>query len=439
MIDLKENLLARHLVFDEKNKVNKNIEHLRQEAIEVFKEKGFPHRRDEEWKYTNIAPLLKVDYKLFPDGDTALEYKDIKKYLINDIDTYTIIFVNGKYSSFLSNTTHDEADICVLSSAMHKSVHQPVIENYYGKIAPKEDSLVALNTAFAKDGAFIYVPNNVILSKPIQIVHFSTGVSQEVMYQPRNLIVVGDNSQVQIIERHQTLDDKANLTNAVTEVNVGKNADVQIHKFQNDTDEVSLIDNVFISQERDSRASVFTFAFGGKIVRNNLNFYQKGENCNSVMDGITVIDGKQHVDHHTFVEHFAPHCESHEMYKGIYNDQARGVFNGKIYVHQDAQKLNAFQQNNNVLLSNSASIDTKPQLEIFADDVKCSHGCTVGQLEEESLFYMQQRGIPKNVAKALLLYAFASDALRHVNIPQITTKVNQLIANKLNVSIDFEL
>ena len=439
MIDLKENLLARHLVFDEKNKVNKNIEHLRQEAIEVFKEKGFPHRRDEEWKYTNIAPLLKVDYKLFPDGDTALEYKDIKKYLINDIDTYTIIFVNGKYSSFLSNTTHDEADICVLSSAMHKSVHQPVIENYYGKISPKDDSLVALNTAFAKDGAFIYVPNNVILSKPIQIVHFSTGVSQEVMYQPRNLIVVGDNSQVQIIERHQTLDDKANLTNAVTEVNVGKNADVQIHKFQNDTDEVSLIDNVFISQERDSRASVFTFAFGGKIVRNNLNFYQKGENCNSVMDGITVIDGKQHVDHHTFVEHFAPHCESHEMYKGIYNDQARGVFNGKIYVHQDAQKLNAFQQNNNVLLSNSASIDTKPQLEIFADDVKCSHGCTVGQLEEESLFYMQQRGIPKNVAKALLLYAFASDALRHVNIPQITTKVNQLIANKLNVSIDFEL
>lgn len=439
MIDLKENLLARHLVFDEKNKVNKNIEHLRQEAIEVFKEKGFPHRRDEEWKYTNIAPLLKVDYKLFPEGDTALEYKDIKKYLINDIDTYTIIFVNGKYSSFLSHTTHDEADICVLSSAMHKSVHQPVIENYYGKIAPKGDSLVALNTAFAKDGAFIYVPNNVILSKPIQIVYFSTGVSQEVMYQPRNLIVVGDNSQVQIIERHQTLDDKANLTNAVTEVNVGKNADVQIHKFQNDTDEVSLIDNVFINQERDSRASVFTFAFGGKIVRNNLNFYQKGENCNSVMDGITVIDGKQHVDHHTFVEHFAPHCESHEMYKGIYNDQARGVFNGKIYVHQDAQKLNAFQQNNNVLLSNSASIDTKPQLEIFADDVKCSHGCTVGQLEEESLFYMQQRGIPKNVAKALLLYAFASDALRHVNIPQITTKVNQLIANKLNVSIDFEL
>ncbi len=439
MIDLKENLIARHLVFDEKNKVNRNIEHLRQEAIEIFKEKGFPKRKDEEWKYTNLAPLLKVDYKLFPDGDVAVEYKDIKKYLINDMDTYLIVFINGRYSSFLSNTTHDEADICVLSSAMHKSVHQPVIENYYGKIAPKEDSLVALNTAFAKDGAFIYVPSKTILSKPIQIVYFSTGVQQEVMYQPRNLVVIGDHSQAQIIERHQTLDNKANLTNSVTEVSLGKNAEVQIHKFQNDTDEASLIDNTFITQERDSRASVFTFAFGGKVIRNNLNFYQNGENCNSILDGITVIGGKQHVDHHTFVEHNAPNCESHELYKGIYSDKAHGVFNGKIYVHQEAQKLNAFQQNNNVLLSDEASIDTKPQLEIFADDVKCSHGCTVGQLQEESLFYMQQRGIPKNVAQALLLYAFASDALQHVTIPQITNKVNQLIAKKLNVSIDFEL
>ncbi|MEG0696210.1 MAG: SufD family Fe-S cluster assembly protein, partial [Algoriella sp.] len=179
--------------------------------------------------------------------------------------------------------------------------------------------------------------------------------------------------------------EKANLTNVVSEVNVGKNAEIHWYKFQNDSNEVSLIDNTYINQERDSRANVFTFSFGGKIVRNNLNFFQNGENCNSVMDGITVIDGKQHVDHHTFVEHIFPNCESHELYKGIYDDKAHGVFNGKIYVHKEAQKLNAFQQNNNVLLSDGASIDTKPQLEIFADDVKCSHGCTVGQLGEDSL------------------------------------------------------
>ncbi|WP_185144100.1 Fe-S cluster assembly protein SufD [Empedobacter falsenii] len=439
MIDLKENLVSRHLVFNEKNKVNKGVEGLRQEAIEIFNQKGFPTRKDEEWKYTNLAPLLKVDYKLFPEDEVAVEYKDIKKYLINDIDTYTIVFINGKYSSFLSNTTHDEADICVLSSAMHKTTHQAVIENYYGKIAKKGESLVALNTAFAKDGAYIYVPNNVILSKPIQIVYFSTGASQEAMYQPRNLVVVGDNAQVQIIERHQTLDEKANLTNVVSEVNVGRNSEIHWYKFQNDSNDASLVDNTYINQERDSRANVFTFAFGGKIVRNNLNFFQNGENCNSVMDGITVIDGKQHIDHHTFVEHNFPNCESHELYKGIYDEKAQGVFNGKIYVHKEAQKLNAFQQNNNVLLSDGASINTKPQLEIFADDVKCSHGCTVGQLEEESLFYMQQRGIPKKEAKAMLLYAFAADALRHVQIPQISNRVNSIIAKKLGVSLDFEL
>ena len=439
MIDLKENLVSRHLVFNEKNKVNKGIEGLRQEAIKIFNQKGFPTRKDEEWKYTNLAPLLKVDYKLFPEDEVAIEYKDIKKYLINDIDTYTIVFINGKYSSFLSNTTHDEADICVLSSAMHKTTHQAVIENYYGKIAHKDESMVALNTAFAKDGAYIYVPNSVILSKPIQIVYFSTGASQEAMYQPRNLVVVGDNAHVQIIERHQTLDGKANLTNVVSEVNVGRNAEIHWYKFQNDSHDVSLVDNTYINQERDSRANVFTFSFGGKIVRNNLNFFQNGENCNSVMDGITVIGGKQHVDHHTFVEHNFPNCESHELYKGIYDDKAQGVFNGKIFVHKEAQKLNAFQQNNNVLLSDGASINTKPQLEIFADDVKCSHGCTVGQLEEESLFYMQQRGIPKKEAKAMLLYAFAADALRHVQIPQISNRVNAVIAEKLGVSLDFEL
>ena len=220
---------------------------------------------------------------------------------------------------------------------------------------------------------------------------------------------------------------------------MGKNADLYLYKFQNDTDNVSLIDNTYINQERDSRAHVFTFAFGGKVVRNNLNFFQNGENCNSVMDGITMIENKQHVDHHAFVEHNFPNCESHELYKGIYDGKSEGVFNGKIYVHKEAQKLNAFQQNNNVLLSDTASINTKPQLEIFADDVKCSHGCTVGQLAEDSLFYMQQRGIPKKEAKALLLYAFASDALQRVEIEEIQNVVNHLIAAKLGVDIDFEL
>ncbi len=440
MIDLKENLVSRHLVFNEKNPKNKFVDELRHEAIEIFDKTGFPTKKNEEWKYTNLAPLLKADYKLFPETEEiSIGYQDVKKYFIHDMDTYNIVFVNGVYSSYLSTTTHEEADICVLSSAMNKMMHQPVIENYYGKIAPKEEGMVSLNTAFFKDGAYIYVPNKVILSKPIQIIFFSTAQESEVMYHPRNLIVLGDNSQAHIIERHQTLNEKANLTNSVTEIHVGNNSELDYYKIQNDSTEASLIDNTFISQERDSRTNFSTFSFGGKLTRNNLNFVQNGENSNSMLNGITIIGGTQHVDHHTKVEHKFPHCESHELYKGIYDENSHGVFNGKVFVHPEAQKLNAFQQNNNVLLTDKAEIDTKPQLEIFADDVKCSHGCTVGQLDDSALFYMQQRGIPKKEAKALLLYAFAAEVLEHVQIPQIKLRITKLIAQKLGVNIDFDL
>ena len=440
MIDLKENLVSRHLVFNEKNPKNKFVDELRHEAIEIFDKTGFPTKKNEEWKYTNLAPLLKADYKLFPESEEiSIGYQDVKKYFIHDMDSYNIVFVNGVYSSYLSDTTHEEADICVLSSAMNKMVHQPVIENYYGKIAPKNDSMVSLNTAFFKDGAFIYVPDKVILSKPIQIIFFSTAQESEVMYHPRNLIVLGNNSQAHIIERHQTLNDKANLTNSVTEIHVGNNSELDYYKIQNDSTDASLIDNTFISQERDSRTIFSTFSFGGKLTRNNLNFVQNGENSNSMLNGITIIGGTQHVDHHTKVEHKFPHCESHELYKGIYDESSHGVFNGKVFVHPEAQKLNAFQQNNNVLLTDKAEIDTKPQLEIFADDVKCSHGCTVGQLDDSALFYMQQRGIPKKEAKALLLYAFAAEVLEHVQIPQIKQRITKLIAQKLGVNIDFDL
>ncbi|HUH36236.1 MAG TPA: Fe-S cluster assembly protein SufD [Moheibacter sp.] len=440
MSDLKESLVSRHLVFNEKNPKVKWMGDLRHEAIDIFDKKGFPHRKIEEWKFTNLAPILKKDYKLFPETEgISIEYNEVKQYLLHDMDTYDIVFVNGVYSSYLSSTTHDDGDICVLSCAMEKMVYQPVIENYYAKIAPKDESLVALNTAFSKDGAYIHIPDKTIVSKPIQVIFLSTGNEEEVMYQPRNLIVLGANAKVQIIERHQTLNGKANLTNAVTEIHVGKNSELDYYKVQNDTEAASLIDNTYIEQERDSVASVHTFSFGGNLTRNNLKFTQKGENCNSILNGITLIKGKQHVDHHTKVDHQFPHCESHELYKGIFDESSRGVFNGIIYVHPEAQKLNSFQQNNNVLLSDKAGIDTKPQLEIFADDVKCTHGCTVGQLDDSALFYMQQRGIPKDKAQALMLYTFAAEVLDHVQIPQVKSRITKLIADKLKVEIDFEL
>ncbi|MFA5620887.1 MAG: Fe-S cluster assembly protein SufD [Weeksellaceae bacterium] len=438
MTDLKENLVSRHFIFKDKMNNPKWMGELRREAIEIFDKKGFPQRKEEEWKYTNLRPLLKADYKLFPEEEeTSVSYEDLKKYFIHDVDSYHLVFVNGVYNSFMSSSTHDEADVCVLSSAMGKMVYQTVIENFYGKIAPKDERFVALNTAFSREGAYIHIPDNVILSKPVQIIHFSTAKEEEVMYHPRNLIVLGNNSRVQIIERHQTLNNKANLTNSVTEIHVGNNAELDYYKIQNDTVESSLIDNTYISQERDSTASVHTFSFGGKVTRNNLNFVQNQPNSNSILNGITIIGKDQLVDHHTRVDHLSHHCDSHELYKGIYSDNAHGVFNGKIYVHPEAQQLNSFQQNNNVLLGDKAKLDTKPQLEIFADDVKCSHGCTVGQLDESAMFYLQQRGIPEVEAKALLLYAFAAEVLEHVQIQPIKNRITALIAHKLGVNMEF--
>ena len=244
---------------------------------------------------------------------------------------------------------------------------------------------------------------------------------------------------MQIVERHQSLNENVVLTNSVTEIFAGKRAIVDYYKIQNDRKTASLIDSTYVKQLQQSVASVNTFSFGGSLTRNNLEFYQEGEHITSNLNGITIIEDKQLVDNHTLVNHKFPNCESHELYKGIYFDSSTGVFNGKVIVDKEAQKTNAFQQNDNILIDDKASINAKPQLEIFADDVKCSHGCTIGQLDEDSLFYLRSRGIPKKEANALLLYAFANDALQKIKIPELKTRITKIIAQKLDVSLGFDV
>ncbi len=437
-MDLKEKLIASFLAFENRVDIDLPVHDVRSEAIKIFEEKGFPSKRDEAWKYTSLNSILKLDYSVFPKQENAIEYSDVKKYFIHDIDTYKIVFIDGKFSSNLSETTHDGIDVCLMSSALNKPKYQLVIENYFNKIATK-DSLTSLNTAFCSEGAYIHIPKNKIVHKPIEIIHFSTGKETAVMFQPRNLIVVNENSHVQIIERHQSLTDNPVLTNCVTEVFANKRAIVDYYKLQNDNENASLIDNTFINQKQESVASVHTFSFGGKLTRNNLNFFQNGERIDSTLKGVTIIGNKQHVDHSTLVHHIEPNCESHQDYKGIFGDSATGVFNGRVIVNKEAQKTNAFQANNNILVSDKASINTKPQLEIFADDVKCSHGCTIGQLDESAMFYMRSRGIPEKEAKALLMYAFSNNVLSSVKIPEIKQRITKIIANKLGVNIGFDL
>ncbi|MGB7841192.1 MAG: Fe-S cluster assembly protein SufD [Salinimicrobium sp.] len=437
-MELKDKLLSSFLAFEENVDMHSEIHDIRSRAIKEFEQTGFPTKKQEAWKYTSLNKLLKHDYTVFPKKEDTIDYRDVEKYFIDDIDTYKIVFVDGIYSSHLSATTHEKIDACLMSSAMNSSKYKPVIENYFNKIAPKE-SLTSLNTAFSREGAYINIPKNTMADKPIQIINFSTGNESALLVQPRNLIVVGENSHVQIIERHQSLTDHPVLTNSVTEIFAEKRAIVDYYKIQNDAPTASLIDNTFIDQKQESVASVHTFSFGGELTRNNLNFYQRGEHIDSTLKGVTVTEGKQHVDHNTLVHHTQPNCESHQDYKGVYADKSTGVFNGKIIVDKIAQKTNAFQANNNILLDDKATINSKPQLEIFADDVKCSHGCTIGQLDDESLFYLRSRGIPKKEAQALLMYAFANNVLESVKIPELKTRINKIIAEKLGVNVGYSL
>ncbi|WCO01843.1 Fe-S cluster assembly protein SufD [Psychroserpens ponticola] len=437
-MDLKDKLVSSFMAFENMVDIDAPVHDVRSEAIRVFENKGFPTKRDEAWKYTSLNSVLKHDYSVFPKKENELEHRDIKKYFIHDIDSYKIVFIDGKYASHLSQTTHDGIDVCLMSAALSKPKYRILIENYFNKAATK-DSLSSLNTAFSQEGAYIHIPKNKIVEKPIQILHFSTGNESALMLQPRNLIVVDENAHVQIIERHQSLTDNPVLTNSVTEIFANKRAIVDYYKIQNDKKSASLIDNTFVKQKRESHASVHTFSFGGKLTRNNLNFYQEGERIDSTLNGVTIIGDKQHVDHNTLVHHIEPNCESHQDYKGIFSDKSTGVFNGKVYVNKEAQKTNAFQSNNNILLSDQASINTKPQLEIFADDVKCSHGCTIGQLDESAMFYMRSRGIPEKEAKALLMFAFSNNVLNSVKIPEIKKRITKIIANKLGVNLGFDL
>tara|TARA_B100000809_G_scaffold167624_1_gene164963 strand:- start:1238 stop:2554 length:1317 start_codon:yes stop_codon:yes gene_type:complete len=438
MIDLKEKLLSSFIAFENQTNIDSYVHDIRSEAIKQFESIGFPNKKLENWKYTSLKNLLNTDYSVLPEINNVLEFKNIKKYLIDDIDSYKIIFVDGKYCSHLSETTHEGMDICILSAALTQSKYELIIENYFNKIALK-DGITSLNTAFSNEGAFIHIPKNKFVEKPIQIIHFSTGNEASLMFQPRNMILVDENSQVQIIERHQSLSENKVFTNSVTEIYADKKSIIDYYKIQNDNLQASLIDNTYINQQRNSTFSMHTFSFGNELIRNNLNISQNDEFIETTIKGVTIIGNKQHVDHNTLIQHNKPNCNSHQDYKGIYDNKSTGVFNGKIIVNPQAQKTNAFQSNNNILLSDKATINAKPQLEIYADDVKCSHGCTVGQLDKNALFYLKSRGIPEKEATALLMYGFANNILKSVKIPEIKTRINHIIANKLGVKIGFNL
>jgi Fe-S cluster assembly protein SufD len=408
-------------------------------AMQQFEKVGFPTKEIEEWKYTSLKNLLKTDFTLLTASESDIDTKKVKPFLLKGIESYKLVFLDGVFQPQVSVTSHEGLDICILSSAISKPKYNIVLNHYFNTIASQKDGLASLNTAFTQEGVFIHIPKSVIVDRPIEILYLTSGSEKEVLVQPRNLVIVDENAYVQIVERHQSLTSQKVFTNSVTELFAHKRAIVEWYKVQNDNLQASMIDSTYISQKEQSVVSMFTFSFGGDLVRNNLHVYHEGENITSNLNGISMLHGTQHVDHQTNIYHQQPNCESHELYKGIFDEQSTGVFNGKVIVSKEAQKTDAYQQNDNILLTDDATINAKPQLEIFADDVKCSHGCTVGQLDKNALFYMRQRGIPAKEAKALLLYAFTDQVVNRIKIPALKIWITDTISKKLGVTLEIEM
>lgn len=435
-IDLKIKLLEDFKQLESNlNGESKNYFHnIRQNAIATFEQLGFPVRKLEEWKYTNINPILKHDFISAVNSTLSdLNEKDIESFLFDDENVNRLVFVNGFFSSKLSKIVSKNKNVYIGNFTDGRVKLGEVIEKHFSKYADfSNSSLTALNTAFAKDGAFIYFGKDETVEEPVHLIFISDARNDSYLSQPRNLFVMEKGSSVKIAEEYYSIGDKHSFVNSVTEIFVDENASLEKYKIQNEGDKAYHIGTTQVMQEKDSRFSDTTISWGGAITRNNLNSVFNGTNTECHFYGLYLLTGKQHVDNHTLADHAKPHCYSNELYKGIIDDHATGVFNGKIMVREDAQKTNAYQSNGNILLSEDATIYSKPQLEIFADDVKCSHGATSGQLNENEMFYLQARGIGKEQARVILLNAFAGDVLDSVKFDSLRERLQLTLENKLS-------
>lgn len=407
----------------------------RREAFESLQQSGLPGNKHEEYRFTPLTKALeKFD---FTSGITHAE-RSVNipaDFLIPNAENYSLVFVNGIYKPEYSSTPDVKGLTVRLLEEVVKNSPE-LITPYLASFAEaSHDPFNAWNILAWRSGLFISVDENITLDKPLAIYNLVDAGSEQVVSFMRNLMVVGKGAALSIVHKINSAGNSLRFINTVTEVIVKENAAFEHYTIQDDAGEQYQFNRTYIHQSDSSRVNSFTFSLDGKIVRNNLQLSLNGEGCESHMYGLYLLNGDTLVDNHTVADHQKPNSFSNELYKGIIDDRAKGVFNGKIYVRPNAQKTNAFQSNRNILLSDSAKINTKPQLEIWADDVKCSHGCTSGQLDEEALFYLQTRGISKSNAQAMLLYAFAGEVIGHVNIPSIKEYLEKVISQRLHQTI----
>ncbi len=415
------------------------VERLRAGAIERFEELGFPTTDLEDWKYTNVAPIAKTTFVAASSEEASTATADdIAPFIYPEAARSRLVFINGMYRADLSSVDDlPEGVVAANLSDAFNGAHAETLREHLARLASHEpDAFTALNTAFFDNGAFIYVPKGVRAEVPIHLLFLSDATTEQTVSFPRVLVVAERESEATVIESYAAVGDGIHLTNAVVEVCVGEGARVTHYKVQTESERAFHIASTWADLGRDSVYDGTTITLGAQLSRHGISVRLDHPGAECWIDGLYLVGTGQHADTHSLIDHRQPHCISHQNYKGILDGKSRAVFNGRIFVHQDAQKTDARQSNKNLLLSNEARIDTKPQLEIFADDVKCAHGATVGQLEEEELFYLISRGLHNELARNLLTYGFAEELVEKIKIESIKTQLDEAILNRLQARLE---
>jgi Fe-S cluster assembly protein SufD len=406
------------------------LRELRQQGIDRFAAAGFPTTRDEEWKFTSVAPIADRLFVPAHDGQSGLAVDQVESWA-GAFAGYRLVVVNGAYAPQFSGGQLP-AGVHVASLRSVLATNPAAVEPYLGRFAaPDREAFTALNTGLFQDGAFVWISPGTIVERPISLLFVSASPQIASVSHPRVLIVAGDRSQCRIVESYVGAPEQEYFTNSVTEVYAGSGAVVDHYKLQRESPRACHIGSMFIQSTRDSAVSSHSLAFGGVLVRNDVVAVLDGEGGDCTLNGLYLADGRRLIDNHTTIDHARPHCSSHELYKGILSGRARAVFNGKIIVRPDAQKTDAKQTNKALLLSDDAQINTKPQLEIFANDVKCTHGAAVGQLDEDAIFYLRARGLDLQQARDMLIHAFAGDVLNRIRIEPLRTSLEAQLLSAL--------
>lgn len=409
------------------------LHEIRKEAIAHFNEIGFPTLKHEEWRQTNIKPILQPNYQAVSALDESGASDAFKKAEIPGLDALQLVFINGCFSESLSKTEGLPEGVLVKNLQAALQDNSGRLEPYLArKESYEKTAFASLNTAFLNEGACVFIPKDTVVEKPIQILYLSTEQNQPYIVHPRTLLVAGNGSKATVIESYIGTDGSIYLNNAVTEVIVGENANIEHIKYQRESEAAFHVTNTQINLDRSCNYIHNSLMFGGLVVRNDITKVLNAEGIDSTLNGIYMLKNKQHTDNNTRIVHAKPNCNSWELYKGILDDESRGVFRGRIFVAREAQKTDAKQSNRSLLLSDKAEANAMPQLEIFADDVKCTHGATTGQIDDDALFYLRSRGIDQITARALLTYAFASEMVGEIGLEPVQEIANKILYERLS-------